>query len=292
METFLFLAGFCLRFLSERPLNIDPVLTNFIISPPVEADITVRVTWDWEHAALPASDMIGQDAILNYYDEGEVRYCITQGGPKGPLACTSYSPDFRRIICSINEKPFRIPLKSLGSVLRMLPMREIFLHFGALFLHASQVAYRGRGVLFTAPSGTGKTTQAKLWQRYRGAEIICNDRTLIRKADGAWHTYGYPMDGSEPVRSSDVNTLGAVVLLEQGKVNEVRPLRPGKAASLLMGQTVIDGWSTEARTAAMELLLALLSDVPVYRLTCTPDEQAVEVLEEVLMEEGVIPPEE
>lgn len=172
----------------------------------------------------------------------------------------------------------------------MLPMREIFLRFGALFLHASQITYQGRGILFTAPSGTGKTTQAKLWQQYRGAEILCNDRTLTRKVDGAWRTYGYPLDGSEPVCSSAVNPLGAVVLLEQGRrENRVERLGPAKALPRLMRQVVLDCWSGEARAEAMELLITLMEDVPVYLLTCTPEEQAVETLEAKLMEDEVIP---
>lgn len=289
METKLRLGGVLFWLCAERDMIVGSELFPFIEASSEKADIVIEISWDWEHAALPVSGMIGQDAILNYYDEGAVRYCITRGGPKGPVACTCYSLDFRKVVCTMNEKPFLMPPKALGSVLRMLPMREIFLHFGTLFLHASQIAFRGRGILFTASSGTGKTTQAKLWQKYRGAELICNDRTLTRKIDGVWRTYGYPIDGSEPVRSSAVNTLGALVLLEQGPVNEVGRLPASKALTRLMPQMVMDCWSGEARTRAMELLLELLRDIPVYLLTCTPDERAVEVLEKKLTEDEVIP---
>lgn len=289
MEICLLLGGvrFCLS--AERDMTVNSELLPFIIHSEEKADITVQTSWDWEHAKLPSGEPVGQDAILNYYVDGDIRYCITRGGPKGPVACTVYSSDFRRVVCTINEKPFMQSPKAFGSVLRMLPMREIFLRFGTLFFHASQIAYQGNGILFTAPSGTGKTTQAKLWRKYRGAEIICNDRTLTRKVDGAWRTYGYPVDGSEPVHSSAVNTLGAVVLLEQGPVNRVTRLRPAKALPQLMRQVVLDGWSGEARTAAMELLLTLMEDIPVYLLTCTPDERAVETLEAKLIEDEVIP---
>ena len=166
----------------------------------------------------------------------------------------------------------------------MLPMREIFQHFQTVFLHASQIAIRGKGILFTAPSGTGKTTQAKLWKQYRGAEIICNDRTLTRKLDGLWHTYGYPIDGSEPVRSEKVNRLRCVVLLRQGLTNTIQPLPPARAVSLLMRQVVFDTWSGTARATAMQQLLSLVEDIPVFLLTCTPDERAVEMLEQKLKE--------
>lgn len=288
MEIMLRLGGVLFRFRAERDMIVGPELLPFIVAGEEKADITVEISWDWEHAVLPSGEMVGQDVILNYYDEGSVRCCITRGGPKGPVACTCYSPDFRRVVCTINEKPFLMPPKALGSVLRMLPMREIFLHFGTLFLHASQIAYLGRGVLFTAPAGTGKTTQAKLWQKYRSAEIVCNDRTLTRRVDGIWRTYGYPVDGSEPVRSNRVTTLGAVILLEQGRENTVRRLAASKAMPRLMRQVVLDCWSGAARTAAMELLITLMEEIPVYLLTCTPDERAVETLEAKLTEDGVI----
>ncbi len=288
MEITLALAGLRLRFLTERPLYIDPVLNNFIISAE-KPDVTVRVSWDWEHLSLPDVPPLGEDALCCYYRQGDTLYCLTRGGVKGPVACTVYGPDCREIMCVLNEKPFQAPPQNLGSILRMIPMRAIFLNFGILFFHASQIACRGTGILFTAPSGTGKTTQAKLWQKYRGAELICNDRTLTRKIDGVWRTYGYPIDGSEPVRSNAVNTLGALVLLEQGPVNEVGRLPASKALTRLMPQMVMDCWSGEARTRAMELLLELLRDIPVYLLTCTPDERAVEALEKKLTEDEVIP---
>ncbi|MGN1345822.1 MAG: hypothetical protein ACI4V1_03500 [Eubacteriales bacterium] len=280
------LAEIPFRFLSDRQLDIGAVLMHFIVSPTGQPVLTVDVRWDWEHAALPASDRIGQDSILSYYKEGGNCYCITRGRQDMPIACTTYSPDFQRMVCTINEKPFLRPPKSMEDVLRMLPMRQIFQHFQTLFLHASQVAYKGRGILFTAPSGVGKTTQAKLWKQYCGADIVCNDRTLVRKSDGIWYTYGYPVDGSEPVCSSQKHPLNAVVLLEQGNENKVERLRPTKALPHLMGQVVMDCWSREARTAAMALLLALMEDVPIYQLTCTPDERAVEVLKNQLEKGG------
>lgn len=288
MEITLVLAGLRLRFLTERPLYIDPVLNNFIISAE-NPDVTVRVSWDWEHLSLPDVPQLGEDALCCYYRQGDTLYCLTRGGGKGPVACSAYDRDYREILCVLNEKPFLLPPKDLGSILRMIPLRAIFQRFGVLFFHASRISHMGKAILFTAPSGTGKTTQARLWEKYRGGEVLCNDRTLLRKVGGFWQTYGYPLDGSEPVRSSAVNTLGALVLLEQGPVNEVGRLPASKALPRLMPQVVMDCWSGEARARAMELLLELLRDIPVYLLACTPDERAVEALEKKLTEDEVIP---
>lgn len=284
MEYKLQFADVVFHILSEREIELEPQLQPFLAAETEPADLTVQVSWDWEHAKLPDSDRAGEDLLSYYYIEGAERFCVTRGGPKGAVACTCYNGDLSEVVCTYNEKPFPMLPNTMGSLMRMLPMREMFQHFQTLFLHASQIALRGKGILFTAPSGTGKTTQAKLWKQYRGAEIICNDRTLTRKLDGVWHTYGYPIDGSEPVRSEQVNRLGCVVLLRQGLTNTIQRLPPAKAVSLLMRQVVFDTWSGTARATAMQQLLSLVEDIPVLLLTCTPDERAVETLEQKLKE--------
>lgn len=290
MEFCLQLGGLLFRFRSERPLAIGPELQPFLAGGSAgAADVSVTVSWAWQALSLPQTAPLGQDALLAYHAQGSLRWCYLRGGPKGPIGCTVYSPDCTRMACTINAEPFLCPPRAVGTILRMLPLREIFLCRKTLFFHAAQVAYRGQGILFAAPSGTGKTTQAKLWRQHRGAELVCNDRTLTRKTGGLWRTWGYPLDGSEPVRSAAVNRLGCIVLLRQGAENRVTVPRPAQAAGLLMRQAVMDCWNSQARTQTLELICSLLEDVPVLLLTCRPDAQAVEVLETALIEKGVLP---
>ena len=288
METTLLLAGIRFYFHSECELNIDPELKNFITSTNERADVSVRISREWDRFALPDTPQMGEDMICRYFQQDDRLYCVTRGNSRDPVACAVYGTDCREILCILNEKPFRRPPDNLGSILRMIPMRAIFQRFGVQFLHASRISHKGKGVLFSGPSGVGKTTQARLWHTYRGAEILCNDRTLLRRVDGIWHTYGYPLDGSEPVRSSAVVPLGCIVLLAQGSENHVERLKSSRGTALLMKQSVIDIWNPEARKAAVDIILSLMESIPVYLLTCTPDVQAVEFLEETLKKEGVI----
>lgn len=286
MDTTLLLAGLQFRFLSELELEMVPALKNFQ-NPSENTDIRIVVNNHWSDATLPGMQLLGEDAICQYYRQEDKLFCITRGGTKGPVACSVYDRQFREIICTLNTAPFLAPAKDLGSVLRMIPLRAIFQHFSVLFLHASRVSFRGKAILFTAPSGTGKTTQAKLWQTYRGADILSNDRTLIRNTDGTWNAYGFPMDGSEPVCSNAVLPLGAVVLLEQGKENRVERMNSAQGAIRLMGQTVIDVWNPEAQATALNQILSLVAHIPLYQLTCTSDKRAVDTLESILLEDEV-----
>lgn len=289
MDIFLHLAGIVISIHAERELTIDPEYQKFISNKPVPSDVEIAISWNWEQAVLPTTLMLGEDALQQYFQEGDCLFCLTKAGPKGPIACARYNAEFHQIHCTINEKPFRMPPKALSSVIRMLPMRALFLHFGVLFFHAAQISLHGKGILFTAPSGTGKTTQARLWEKYRGADLVCNDRVLVRCLNGVWQTFGYPLDGSEPVCSNQVNPLGAVILLRQGPVNQVSQPNPSHTLRFLMGQMVMDCWSGPARETHLLRLMSLLEQIPVLQLTCTPDQAAVDVLEQALRERRVFP---
>ena len=167
-----------------------------------------------------------------------------------------YDDTFSHVSCRIQERLLPVAPKSLGEILRYFPMRTIFQQFLVLFFsRGHSITYQETGILFAGPSGAGKTTQAKLWERFRNARIICNDRTLLRKQNGNWHSYGYPMDGSQPVRSGEVHVAGCIVLVKQSQngKSSIERLRAGKAMAQLMPQLVIDRWSKNARNQAQRI---------------------------------------
>ncbi len=288
MEIRLTLGGIHFLFTSLRDIKVDSQFDHFLESDDVQPDITIPFVWQWSDNYITKTAMLGKDLQQHYYIDNDKHYCQTWGGPKGYIASTIYTKDFSTITCYVNQEPFINPLNDLTTLIRYLPMREIFQYFGVIFFHAAQIEINGKGILFAAPSGTGKTTQAHLWQDCRGAKLICNDRTLVRKNEDLWHTYGYPVDGSAPVRSGEVLPLGAVVLLQQGSINEIVEISYAKTIALLMEQMVIDVWSDKARTRGAVLATELLSEVPICLLSCTPDEAAVNCLEQWLIGKGVL----
>lgn len=288
MKLTLLLAGIRLCFLVERTYEVDAALQDFIVPEVTAPDVVIHIRSEWSGLSLPESSLSGEDRICRYYREGNRWYCLTKGRTKEPLACSVYGQDMREICCCLNGKHFLKMPENLGSILRMIPIRAIYQQFGVLFFHASRICFRGHAILFAGPSGVGKTTQAGLWNRWRDAQILCNDRTLLRKAEGVWYSYAHPLDGSEPVGNSRAIPVDAVVVLRQKKENRTERLGPGKAVSALMQQLVIDVWNPEACSKAMEDLLDLLTDIPVYLLECTADERAVEILEQTLRKDEVI----
>lgn len=294
MHIMLCLGGVKICLDCEKEIQIEDVFLPFIIRERSgisgqdekwkETDILAAVSWKWVKPPLRSAVKLGEDLIQTYYRREEKNYCIVCEGEKGAISCVEYDDTFSHVSCRIQERLLPVAPKSLGEILRYFPMRAILQQFLVLFFHAAQITYQETGILFAGPSGAGKTTQAKLWERFRNARIICNDRTLLRKQDGNWHSYGYPMDGSQPVRSGEVHVAGCIVLVKQSQngKSSIERLRAGKAMAQLMPQLVIDRWSENARNQAAENLFLLLKEMPVYQLTATMDEQAVACLEKIL----------
>ena len=279
-------AGIQIEIVADRKLPLSKLMQSFL-SRNTKTDLTVKFTWNWEGIRHPKTPAVGEDLIQEYYHEDEWFFCEAKGG-KAPITCTCYKADFSQMICAVNESPFLQPPDTWDQLLRFLPMRAVFQHFDVIFLHASQIVVNGTGILFSAPSGTGKTTQAHLWKKYKGAEIVCGDRTLIRRRHEDWDTFGYPMDGSEPVACPEANRLGCIVLLKQGSENRIARLNGAKAVSLLIEQTIIDCWNEEARVKELELLLELVRRIPVYQFYCKKSKSAVTALYDMLIAEGVL----
>ena len=277
------IGGIYFRIESDTEIRVEQNMVPFLCGDSGADPVCIQVVTGMQDAPVPGCPKSGEDLLLEYYMEKDRLLCLTKGSLGCYLAAAVCSLDFTSIVCYLGEKdaPF---LCSAGSVLRLIPMRAILQKRGAVFLHASQIAVGGKGILFLGPSGMGKTTQAKLWSTFRSAKIICNDRTLIR----AGQTYGYPMDGSEPVCSGDTFPLGALVMLEQAPDNRIRALTPREALVRLMPQAIFDHWDHDAGAAATQQILDLIQNYRVYLLSCTPNQNAVTCLEQQLKKDGVL----
>ena len=75
----------------------------------------------------------------------------------------------------------------------LFAMEKRMLAKDAMVLHCSVLKVRSGVILFSGPSGIGKSTQAGLWTKYRKARVINGDRTLLKKENGRWMSLGWPI---------------------------------------------------------------------------------------------------
>lgn len=158
---------------------------------------------------------------------------------------------------------------------------RILFHDG-LVVHASAVVYKDYCILFSAPSGTGKSTQAKLWEKYLKAVVINDDHPAIKCVNNKTFVYGTPWAGSGKKLENKHAPLKAVIILEQSQDNTLRKLPFTEAINHFLPRFFLPYYNNELMKKAMDLFEAMFLHIPVYLLKCKPDRETVYmVLEEV-----------
>ena len=155
-------------------------------------------------------------------------------------------------------------------------------YFSTVLLHGSAVEHNGEGVIFTGYSGAGKTTQAELWNKFLGADIINGDKVLIKAGNNAVTAYGLPWKGSSPYCKNKKVPLKGIVVLRQASFNKIRRLDAAGFMEYFMPHLFLPHWDADCMSMVLETVDALLSQTPLWLLECRPDEQAVRLTEKTI----------
>ena len=170
-------------------------------------------------------------------------------------------------------------------VLNTLEAEHHIVQHGGLLLHSSFIRVEDKAILFTAPSGTGKSTQAELWRKCRGAEVINGDRTAVVPTEEGVMAYGIPYCGTSGISKNAKLPVAAIVCLSQAPENRIEALRGLKAFRNLWAGCSVNVWDKEDVARCTDTVMETIRQVPVLHLGCTPDESAVQTLEKYLREE-------
>ena len=142
--------------------------------------------------------------------------------------------------------------------------------YDTFLFHGSAVCVDGAGYLFTAKSGTGKSTHARLWRELLGARAVMvnDDKPLIRVAGEGAFVCGTPWDGKHRLSRNMAAPLKAVCILERAGENHIVPITHSEALPMLIQQAY-----RPADPIAMARTLALIDrlNVRFYRLSCNMD---------------------
>jgi len=219
------------------------------------------------------------DLVAAACDGLESRLIGVKGTP-GYYACyQEISPNEARILLS----PSRLSGLHIDPVfVSLLALERRQIQYDAFVLHCAYIEHQGKAILFSAPSETGKTTQGNLWEQYKGAKTINGDRALLQKVNGIWTAQGWPVCGSSEVCNNIALPIHAVVMLSQGKTDEVTRLSPMKAFSQMYSQITVNRWNAAANVRCMDFLEMFVREIPIWHLSCTISENAVNTLAAVL----------
>jgi hypothetical protein len=166
-----------------------------------------------------------------------------------------------------------------GHLGEILFRNSILFHKG-IVIHASAIECEGKGIIFSAPAGTGKSTHANLWKVHKNAQILNGDRPAIRVVNNEPMVYGTPWSGSSPEYLNKQAKLSAIVLLEQANENSIYQLQNHEAISRVMARCFLPYHDSELMDKAINNIGKIISGTPVYLLRCRPDKEAVELVYE------------
>ncbi len=143
-------------------------------------------------------------------------------------------------------------------------------------MHGTAVCIGGKTVLFTAPSGTGKSTHAKLWLScFPDAFVINGDKPLIQRSGGRYFVCGTPWAGKEGWNSNTREPLKAICLLERDCINRIRKISFREALPFLIRQSFRPE-DKDRLAHTLELIRGLEETVTFFRLGCNMEPEAAQ----------------
>ncbi len=157
---------------------------------------------------------------------------------------------------------------------------------GGMLMHGAVIEYNSNAYMFTAPSGTGKTTHIRLWKKLYGdkVHVINGDKPLMRFIDGECIVYGTPWCGKEHYNRNVKAPLRGIVLLSRGEENSIERISPDKFNAFLLKQVYMPK-SREGMLKSLDFADKLFSTVPLYSLKCNISTDAARVACEMITKE-------
>ncbi|MBE6591508.1 MAG: hypothetical protein E7646_05655 [Ruminococcaceae bacterium] len=156
------------------------------------------------------------------------------------------------------------------------PLADHLPREGGFVIHGACISFDSKAYLFTAPSGTGKSTHIRLWKQYLGdgVGIVNGDKPVITAKNDKILIHGTPWAGKERWQRNVSLPLEAICILTRGRTNSIRQATADEFLPFLLKQTYLN--SDPVHTAlTLELLDEVLKMVKVYILACNISEDAV-----------------
>lgn len=236
------------------------------------ADVLMDVSSQYEMLAEYCRDYMVEDSaeevserlVLTMEDiEKERTIAEKSGEPVSTLGSQQNMPQY--------SPQYLETLAALRKIADFMPEKDCFL------MHGAVVAWKNQGYLFTAPSGTGKSTHLALWKKYLGdqAEVINGDKPILKVTEDEVWVYGTPWAGKEQWQVNKKVALKGICFLGRGEKNSIQKIDSFSALPFLMRQV----YFTDAPQSAgktMELLDQMLKIVPLYKMKCDISKEAFE----------------
>ena len=268
---------------TENPIHINESFAPFLAHRETggSAGSTYRAVFrQTDRLDIPAEDGRIRTRDFDVCEESPGRYVrfYRDGREEKYYAASRFDRKSRTVQIQYlagNEKS----VSETGNSFFHIEWENLLLDEAKMILHAACVRHpKLGGILFSGPSGVGKSTQADLWCTYQGADLLNGDRTILGRGGQGWMAYGSPYAGSSRCYVNESCSVTAVVILKQVPSCQIRRMRAAEVFRAVYAGLTVNNWDSRFVDRICDLAGELIREVPVYELACTPDRYAAELL--------------
>lgn len=208
-----------------------------------------------------------------YLSEGKLYRVYTPPTMAQPVAITVVERNTR--YCTYSSQYPEYVLNSIN-MLNIAGFEELVYERNQYILHASFIEVGGQAILFSGPSGIGKSTRAELWCREKNAELINGDKALLCIKNGTLFASGLPVAGSSGIFLNRICPVKAIIFLEQETKNRTVRLSGTDAVRGLCRNMIINTWNEEFQSNAFLFACDIVGCTAVYFSGCNLEKESVE----------------
>ena len=219
------------------------------------ADMNIGIESQYDHLQEFCKDYCVEDCEPEFYIKIEMADIEAEREGEGSFWFT---------------KEYLETVAALRKISGILPLHD------RMLFHGAALTYEEDGFLFTAPSGTGKTTHIRMWRRHLGevVRIVNGDKPFLAIKENEVRVYGAPWAGKEKWQKNRSAQLKGICRIKQGEECSIRKLEPIECLNWILNEIYVP-----PKSGMLDITLGhvekLLERVPVYELTCDVSEEAV-----------------
>ena len=167
----------------------------------------------------------------------------------------------------------------------MLALEKHLVLQNSFAFHCAYLDFEGKAILFSGPSGIGKTTHTNLWCQYLPdqAKVLNGDKCLLSREGNTFYANGWPICGSSGICHNERREVRAVVLLQQAPENRMIEEKKILTFRRVLEQLTVNYWNREFTEAAMTFADSLVSTLPCFTYGRNISREAVDILYQQLI---------
>ena len=211
----------------------------------------------------------GLNIRINTVSPSVYAYCIQYLSDNPPDICINIcEEDIENAKNALKSAGQRIDTPYLETIVAYKKILDELITYNSLLIHGAVVAVNNEAYLFSAPSGTGKTTHIKQWiEKMDGAIIVNGDKPLVKITDNEVIACGTPWCGKERLGTNIMVPLKAFVYMERDNVNHINEISFLSAFPYLLQQTYRFSDQEKAKKT-INLLTSLNEKISFWHFYC------------------------